>query len=88
MAWLLNLLLPGAGLILRRHEWVGFLLALVFGLCGNVALAGVLIAPEAVPAWLRLLAGICTGLIWLVAQLLLWKNTHDGQPVKNESSPP
>jgi hypothetical protein len=70
-SWLLNLILPGAGLIVRRREWLGFSLALVFGICGNVALAGWLIAPAAVPGGLTLLAFVLSGLIWLSAQICL-----------------
>lgn len=71
MAWLLNVVLPGTGLIVRRREWLGFSLAMVFGICGNVALAGWLIAPAAVPSWLtRLAFGLCV-LSWLLSQLLL-----------------
>jgi hypothetical protein len=71
MAWLLNVIVPGAGLIVRRREWLGFSLALVFGICGNVALAGWLIAPAAVPGWLvQVAAGLC-GLSWLLSQWLM-----------------
>jgi len=71
MAWLLNVVLPGTGLIIRRREWLGFSLAMVFGVCGNVALAGWLIAPVAVPFWLTWLAGGLCALSWLLAQLLM-----------------
>jgi hypothetical protein len=71
MAWLLNVIVPGTGLIVRRREWLGFCLALVFGICGNVALAGWLIAPAAVPGWLvQVAAGLC-GLSWLLSQWLM-----------------
>jgi hypothetical protein len=73
MAWLLNLLLPGTGLILRRREWLGFLVAVVFGLLGNLALAGLLIAPEALPGWLIRSALGGAGLVWISAQAMLWR---------------
>jgi len=73
MALLLNLLLPGAGLILRRREWVGFLLCLNFGLCGNVALAGLLIAPDSLPLWIVYLAISLATLTWFVSQVLFWR---------------
>ena len=69
--WLLNLILPGAGLIVRRREWLGFSLALLFGICGNLALAGWLIAPAAVPSGLTFPAFVISGLIWLIAQICL-----------------
>jgi hypothetical protein len=71
MAWLLNVVLPGTGLIIRRREWLGFCLAMLFGICGNVALAGWLIAPAAVPSWLSWLAFGAAGVAWLLSQLLL-----------------
>lgn len=71
LSWLLNLVLPGTGLILRRREWLGFLLALVFGISGNIALAGWLIAPLAVPVVMTGLAFLLAGLSWLAAQVLL-----------------
>lgn len=77
-AWLLNLILPGAGLILARREWLGFLLAIVFGICGNVALAGWFIAPMAFPSWLTGIATVMTVLAWAVAQVLLRR--HLSQP--------
>jgi hypothetical protein len=73
MDWLLNLIVPGAGLIVRRREWLGLSLAVVFGLCGNVALAGCLIAPAAIPGWLTILAFVLAGLTWLAAQVLFWR---------------
>lgn len=76
MAWLLNVIVPGTGLIVRRREWLGFSLALVFGICGNVALAGWLIAPAAVPRWLvHVAAGLC-GLSWLLSQWLMLRLDH------------
>lgn len=70
--WLLNLVLPGAGLIVRRREWLGVVLALVFGICGNVALAGLLIAPDAIPSWTPWLAVSICVLTWFASQGLLW----------------
>ena len=71
LAWVLNIFVPGTGLILCRREWHGFSLALLFGICGNVALAGWLIAPRAVPAWLTWLAVAIAGGCWAASQWLL-----------------
>jgi hypothetical protein len=79
MPGLLNLVLPGAGLIFLRREWLGFSLSLLFGVCGNIALAGWLIAPHAIPPGLRWLAVLLTAAIWLLAQVLFgrqWKAVH------------
>jgi len=71
LVWLLNLIVPGAGLIVRRREWLGFSLAVVFALCANICVAGWLIAPASIPRQLTLAAGILTGLAWVMAQALL-----------------
>ncbi|MFQ5501326.1 MAG: hypothetical protein ACE5EQ_03375 [Phycisphaerae bacterium] len=73
MIWILNLVLPGTGLILRRREWLGLSMAVVFAICGNVALAGKLIAPEAVPTGLTVLAMILATLSWVLAQVLCYR---------------
>jgi hypothetical protein len=73
MVWCLNLLIPGAGLILLRREWLGFFLALMFGLCANLGMAGWLIAPDAIPLWMvRLAAGLSIAL-WIAAQSFLFR---------------
>lgn len=70
MTWVLNILVPGVGLILRRREWLGLTLALLYALCANLAIASWLIAPDAIPSWLAALATSFTGLGWLAAQWL------------------
>jgi hypothetical protein len=73
MAWLLNLVIPGSGLIVQRREWLGGSLAVIFGICGNLALAGWSIAPAAIPTWLTIVAALLAGLTWLLAQILSWR---------------
>lgn len=69
-AIILNLFLPGTGLILRRREWLGLSLAVLFGVCCNVAIAGWLIAPAAIPGWLTMFAVLLAAVTWLAAQVL------------------
>jgi hypothetical protein len=76
---LLNLILPGTGLILLRREWLGFCLAMVFGISGNIALAGWLIAPLAVPPALTTLALLLAIMSWLAAQLLLHREIAEAR---------
>jgi hypothetical protein len=71
MVWICNLLIPGAGLILRRREWLGFFLALMFGICANLAIAARLIAPDAIPRWMAILTGALSIALWIVAQIFL-----------------
>ncbi len=70
MVWLLNVIIPGAGLIIRRREWLGLALAVVFAICGNVAIAALLIAPAAVPRWLTIPAISLGAASWILAQYL------------------
>jgi len=80
LAWLLNLLLPGCGLILQRRDWLGFALAMLYGVCGNIALAGWLIAPDEIRPGVRAAAvGVCI-FTWLLAQWLLHR--HVGELAK------
>lgn len=70
--WLIvNALVPGAGLIAAQREWLGLSLALLFGICGQIALAGRLLAPAALPPWTAWLATSLAAAVWLSAQLLL-----------------
>lgn len=68
MARIFNLILPGSGLILLRKEWFGLSVALLFSICGNIAIAGALIAPEAIPTWLTAVAACLTVIVWLFSQ--------------------
>ena len=70
MAWLLNLILPGTGLIILRREWLGLTMAIVFAICGNVAMAGTWIAPEAIPADLVRLSLALAVVFWMLSQYL------------------
>lgn len=70
MLWLLNVIFPGAGLIVRRREWLGLSLAAVFAICGNIAVAALLIAPLAIPRWLTVLAIVLGAASWILAQHL------------------
>ncbi len=87
MLQLFNILIPGAGLIVRCREWLGFSLSLIFAICGNVAIAGWLIAPNALPTWLMWLAVALTILSWLLAQLLFWKQGQAMVRLKRLSQP-
>ncbi|MCG8404959.1 MAG: hypothetical protein MI923_07165 [Phycisphaerales bacterium] len=73
MAWLLNVLLPGAGLILRRREWLGLSMAVLFAICGHIVIAGFLIAPETIPSWLVRLAVSLVVLAWCLSQYLCYR---------------
>ena len=70
-AAIVNLVLPGAGLILLRREWLGLAAAMLFGLCVEVGLFGRLVAPAVVPVWAQEAAWGAAGVIWVAAQMLV-----------------
>ena len=71
MALMLNVLIPGAGLILRGRHWLGLALAMLFGLAANTAIAGWLVAPVAIPRFYTWTATILAAITWVLAQGLL-----------------
>ena len=77
----LNLLAPGAGLVILRREWLGLLLATSFALAAQIALWGLFIVPATVSRPVALVAGIGAGVVWLVSQRLTlkraWLVLHD-----------
>ncbi len=56
--------------MIRRREWLGLSLAVVFAICGNITVAGLSIAPLAVPHWLTILAIALGAASWILAQYL------------------
>lgn len=71
MVYLLNALIPGAGLIVRGRHWLGFALAMLFGLAVNTAIAGWLVAPVAIPRFYTWTATILAAVTWILSQALL-----------------
>ena len=67
---IVNLLVPGAGLIAARREWLGLTLALLYTLLAQIGLVGILIAPRLVPQWLVVTALAAATGVWLVSQWL------------------
>ncbi|UCG32113.1 MAG: hypothetical protein JSU68_10650 [Phycisphaerales bacterium] len=70
-AIVLNLFVPGTGLILARREWLGIALAALFGVLVQLGLWGCLIEPARVPTWLVATCLAGSALVWLAAQYLL-----------------
>ena len=70
-AVVLNLGVPGTGLILLGREWVGLALAVGFGTAAELAAAGFLFAPAAVPTAAVVPAAALAAAVWGLAQILL-----------------
>ncbi len=70
-AFLMNLGVPGSGLILVGRAWLGFAVAVWFCIAVEVAICGKLIAPATVP-WGMTAASAGLGLVaWVLGQGLL-----------------
>ena len=82
---ILNLLIPGAGMIIQGREWLGFCLALVFGVCGNIVLAGTLVAPDALPIPIVVLAAALCLFAWSLAQFLFRRQALLVRHLQHES---
>ena len=67
----LNIVVPGAGLILLRREWLGLVLALLFCLCAQIGLWGLYIVPVSIPGWITSSALCGAVLAWIGAQYTL-----------------
>jgi hypothetical protein len=67
----LNLLIPGGGLIMVGHVWLGLVVAAAFTACANSALAMGLLFPDDLPAWVGGLSIGVAGGTYLGAQLRL-----------------
>lgn len=70
-AIVLNVLLPGCGLIPVRRPLLGFAVAMLFTACAQVTLWGAWIAPEMVSTPLLAGAAGAAALLWIAAQWLL-----------------
>lgn len=71
LAVIVNLLIPGAGIILLGWIWVGLIVGLVFVLCANYALWATLLIPDEFSAWMRGLGIGLAGGTYFGAQLRL-----------------
>jgi len=75
----LNMLVPGAGLIGLQRQRAGLAVAILFGLTGQVAAVGLLIAPQSIGQVVTAGATVGAGLAWLVGQILLLKRLNELQ---------
>jgi hypothetical protein len=70
-AVILNILAPGAGLVILRREWLGILLAVAFACLGLTGLWGWLLIPLVIPSWLAKVSLAAAVLLWIWSQWLL-----------------
>lgn len=70
-AIVINLLVPGTGLIALGRVWLGVAVALWFGLGAEVAICGTVLAPMSFPPWVTVTGGGLAVAAWLAGQGLL-----------------
>lgn len=69
-ARILNLIVPGAGLIALRREWLGLAVAMLFAVLAQIALLGWLVIPVTISRWVSIGAGIAAAGVWWWGQWL------------------
>ena len=75
MAGLLNLLVPGAGLIVRGAVGSGLLCGLLFAVCANFTLAACLLFPDELSPAGRAVAILLTGTVYVLIQVRMAQTT-------------
>jgi hypothetical protein len=68
---LMNLLVPGSGLMALGRPWLGLALAVWYAMSAEALIAAKLIAPGSLPAWTAAVGGGLAALAWIIAQGLL-----------------
>jgi tetratricopeptide (TPR) repeat protein len=72
----LNLLVPGAGLIMLRRDWLGLTISLLFAVLAQIGVAGLWLMPAVMPRGVAPGALAAAGLVWTGAQwmfLMRWR---------------
>ncbi len=70
IAFALNLIAPGAGLVILRREWLGLSIAILFAVSAQLSIWGFAITPGSVPRSLAWLGLVVAGVVWAGAQWL------------------
>lgn len=73
LAAIINLLVPGAGMIVLRREWLGLSLAVCFTLFTQLAIFGAAIVPYDLPRWVTGLSALGAAAVWISSQILTWR---------------
>lgn len=64
----LNVIAPGAGLVILRREWFGLTVAVLFGLLAQAAIYGTLVDPMLARSDVTWVCGFAAGVVWVYAQ--------------------
>jgi len=66
--WAVNILVPGAGLIVLRREWLGLAVAMLFCVFLQCAIFGGWLAPASIPPAVTVVAFLAAMLTWALSQ--------------------
>ena len=85
-ATLVNIVVPGAGLIGLRREWLGVAVAILFCVLAEIALLGWLLMPAVIPGWVSAGALVAATAVWGWSQWLLarWVRLSCGQAAERQ----
>lgn len=85
-AVLINILVPGAGLIALRREWLGLAVALLFWVLAEIGIIGLWLTPATIPARVSVGMLIAAFTVWAGCQWLLIKRIRvaTGDAVERE----
>jgi len=75
-ARIVNLFVPGSGLILLRREWVGLATAGLFTVLAQTAILGWWVVPLDIPVWVATACGAGAALVWLQSQWSVWRRVR------------
>ncbi|UCE59229.1 MAG: hypothetical protein JSU63_17515 [Phycisphaerales bacterium] len=67
-ALIINLMAPGAGLVLLRREWIGLVVALLVTIFSQIGLCGALFFPATAPSAVSVASGLAAVILWALAQ--------------------
>lgn len=83
---ILNMLVPGTGLIVLRREWLGFALALLYCVFAEVAILGYWLIPAAIPGVVTAGTAVAASAVWLWSQWLFFerRRSSTGEAVERE----
>ncbi len=67
-ALIINVIAPGAGLVLLRREWVGLVVTLLVTIFSQIGLCGMFLYPAVIPSALSIVSVLAAAVLWALAQ--------------------
>jgi len=83
-AFAVNLIAPGAGLVILRRDALGVSLVVLFVILAQVAIWGLLLVPSSIPDFVSIAACVGAGVVWLAAQWMVHNQARRAFGVESE----